>query len=199
MGSGTEAPNHGASPPGGRGKRPTVPKRWTMGMGRGILGAETGRGGETMEVEVKLEPGRKELKAVLYAGADTPELRELADRLAGVFLGPGAAFRAGETVFLEPGEVLRFYTDGKGVSAQTAEGVYSVRLRLYELEERLASRGFLRVSHSELVNRRKITALDLSLAGTIRMTLDHGKAVCYVSRRYVRKIKERLLGEEEVP
>ena len=152
-----------------------------------------------MEVEVKLEPGRKELKAVLYAGADTPELRELADRLAGVFLGPVPAFRAGETVFLEPGDVLRFYTDGKGVSAQTAEGVYSVRLRLYELEERLASRGFLRVSHSELVNRRKITALDLSLAGTIRMTLDHGKAVCYVSRRYVRKIKERLLGEEEVP
>ena len=152
-----------------------------------------------MEVEIRLEPGRKEPRAVIYAGADTPELQELAQRLSGVFLGPVPAFRGERAVLLEPGEVYRFYTDGKGVSAQTEAGVYAVRLRLYELEERLVRRGFLRVSHSELVNRRKITALDLSLAGTIRMTLDHGKAVCYVSRRYVRKIKERLLGEEEVP
>ncbi|HIW27161.1 MAG TPA: LytTR family transcriptional regulator DNA-binding domain-containing protein, partial [Candidatus Lawsonibacter pullicola] len=54
----------------------------------------------------------------------------------------------------------------------------------------------LRVSHSELVNSRKITALDLSLTGTIRMTLGDGAAVCYVSRRYVKRIKQALLGEE---
>ena len=153
-----------------------------------------------MEVEVKLEPGRKELKAVLYAGADTPELRELADRLAGVFLGPVPAFRTGGDGFPGAGgSAAVLHRWERGCPPRRRRGVYSVRLRLYELEERLASRGFLRVSHSELVNRRKITALDLSLAGTIRMTLDHGKAVCYVSRRYVRKIKERLLGEEEVP
>ena len=152
-----------------------------------------------MEVEIKLEPGRREPRAVLYAGADTPELRELAARLAGVTLGPVPAFQGERAVLLEPGEVLRFYTDGKGVSAQTREGVYTVRLRLYELEERLRSRGFLRVSHSELVNRRAITDLDLSLTGTIRMTLEHGAAVCYVSRRYVRQIKQLLLQEEELP
>ena len=145
-----------------------------------------------MEVEIKLEPGRKEPKAILLAGADSPELRELAERLAGVSLGPIPAFQGDRAALLEPGSVLRFYTDGKGVSAQTGEGVYSVRLRLYELEERLTPRGFLRVSHSELVNRRYVTALDLSLTGTIRMTLAHGAAVCYVSRRYVKKIKEAL-------
>ena len=134
-----------------------------------------------MEVEIRLEPGRKEPRAVIYAGADTPELQELAQRLSGVFLGPVPD---------------RFYTDGKGVSAQTEAGVYAVRLRLYELEERLVRRGFLRVSHSELVNSRKITALDLSLTGTIRMTLGDGAAVCYVSRRYVKRIKQALLGEE---
>ena len=101
-----------------------------------------------MEVEIRLEPGRKEPRAVIYAGADTPELQELAQRLSGVFLGPVPAFRGERAVLLEPGEVYRFYTDGKGVSAQTEAGVYAVRLRLYELEERLGRRGFLRVSHS---------------------------------------------------
>ena len=145
-----------------------------------------------MEVEIRLEPGRKEPRAVIYAGADTPELQELVQRLSGVCLGPVPAFQGERAVLLEPGEVYRFYTDGKGVSAQTEAGVYTVRLRLYELEERLGRRGFLRVSHSELVNSRKITALDLSLTGTIRMTLGGGAAVCYVSRRYVKKIKEAI-------
>ena len=72
-----------------------------------------------MEVEIRLEPGRKEPRAVIYAGADTPELQELAQRLSGVFLGPVPAFRGERAVLLEPGEVYRFYTDGKGVSAQT--------------------------------------------------------------------------------
>lgn len=144
-----------------------------------------------MDVTVKIEPGRREPRVVLYAGADTPELRELAEKLAGLSLGPVPAFQGEWAVLLEPRQVLRFFADGRGVSAQTEEGIFAVRLRLYELEERLTPRGFLRVSHSELVNRRKITGLDLSLTGTIRMTLE-GDVTVYVSRRYVKKIKEAL-------
>ena len=36
-----------------------------------------------------------------------------------------------------------------------------------------------------------VTALDLSLTGTIKMTLA-GETACYVSRRYVKKLKEAL-------
>ena len=144
-----------------------------------------------MDVTVKIEPGRREPRVVLYAGADTPELRELAEKLAGLSLGPVPAFQGERAVLLEPRQVLRFFADGRGVSAQTEERIFAVRLRLYELEERLTPRGFLRVSHSELVNRRKITGLDLSLTGTIRMTLE-GDVTVYVSRRYVKKIKEAL-------
>ena len=145
-----------------------------------------------MEVELKLDPKQREPKAVVLAAELTPELKALAEQLAGLSLGPLTVWEGERAAVLGQGEFLRFFTDGKGVSAQTARGVYSVRLRLYELEERLGRRGFLRVSHSELVNSRKITALDLSLTGTIRMTLGDGAAVCYVSRRYVKKIKKAL-------
>ena len=59
------------------------------------------------------------------------------------------------------------------------------------LAARLDRHTFVRISHSEIISLRKITALDLSLTGTIRVTLEGG-AVSYVSRRYVRKIKEAL-------
>lgn len=66
-----------------------------------------------------------------------------------------------------------------------------MRLRLYELEQRLDARRFVRISHSEIVNLKQVTGLDLGLTGTIRMTLSGG-TVTYVSRRYVKRIKEAL-------
>lgn len=144
-----------------------------------------------MEVELKIEPGREEPKLVILAGEETQQLRSLARELAGLALDPVCVWK-GETALRLPQErFLRFYTDGKGVSAQTAEETYAVRLRLYELEERLDRRRFARISNSEIVNLDQVTALDLSLAGTIRMTLG-GTAAAYVSRRYVKKIKETL-------
>ena len=145
-----------------------------------------------MKVEIRIDPSLKRPRVVIHAPAATAEVNELARRLAGEGTAPTfTVFRGSEALILPLGDILRFFADGKGVSCQTAGGVYAVRQRLYELEERLGRRGFLRVSHSELVNRRKITALDLSLTGTIRITLAGG-TVCYASRRYVKRIKEAL-------
>ena len=150
-----------------------------------------------MDVELRLEPGRKEPKIVILVGEDSPELRRLAEELSGLALGPVAVWKGERALRLPQGDFLRFYADGKGVSAQTGEEVYSVRLRLYELEERLDPRRFVRISNSEIINLDRVTAVDLSLTGTIRMTLD-GSVQSYVSRRYVKKIKETLnLGRGE--
>lgn len=144
-----------------------------------------------MEVELKLDPKQREPKAVILAAELTPELKALAEQLAGLSLGPIQVREGERTLLLPQEEFLRFYTDGKSVAAQTAAGVYAVGLRLYELEERLDRRRFVRISNSEIVNLDKVTALDLSITGTIRMTLDHA-VTTYASRRCVKKIKEAL-------
>ena len=154
-----------------------------------ILGMK--RGERTLKVEIKLEKGREEPKVIILAGAETEEVRQLARQLQGLRLDP-VPVRRGEERLLLPQEVfLRFYTDGKGVSAQTEEESYAVPLRLYELEERLDQSRFVRISNGEIINLDKVTAVDLSLSGTIRMTLEGG-VYAYVSRRYVKKIKETL-------
>ena len=143
-----------------------------------------------MRIDVELDPELRELLVKILAPGESPELAALLGRLEGPerLLG----FQGPKAVPLEPGEVLRFYGEDKEVRAQALGGeVYTVRLRLYELEERLPRREFIRVSHSEIVNWKKVTALDLSLSGTIRVTLEGG-VVTYVSRRYVKKIKEVL-------
>ena len=144
-----------------------------------------------MKLEVHIDPALAEARVEVYAPARTPEVDALLDRLTAAE-APLLGFRAdGSAVPLEPEDVLRFYGEDKDVRAQSGEAVYTVRERLYELERRLAGRSFARVSHSEIVNLKRVTALDLSLTGTIRMTLTGG-VTAYVSRRYVKKIKEVL-------
>lgn len=142
-----------------------------------------------MDVKLELDPALPELQVVIRAPALTPEVETLLARLEDpqTLLG----FREGEAVPLQSGDILRFYGEDKGVLAQTEKGTYTVRQRLYELEERFAPHRFARISHSEIVNLKKVTALDLTLTGTIRVTLADG-TVCWASRRYVRRIKEVL-------
>ena len=145
-----------------------------------------------MKVEIRIEPQLKTPQVVICAPAATPEVLALAQRLRQEGRSPTfSVFREGEALLLSLGDILRFFTDGKGVSCQTAGGVYAVRQRLYELEEELEDARFVRVSNSEIVNLNKVSALDLSLTGTIKLTLE-GAAAVYVSRRYVRKIKQVL-------
>lgn len=144
-----------------------------------------------MEVEIILEPERKDVKVTIRAPAATPEVEALAASLAAAGTGAIPGFRGTEAALLETADILRFYGEDKEVRAQTAAGTYTVRLRLYEIEERLAGRRFARISHSEIVNLGKVTALDLTLTGTVRITLADG-TVCWASRRYVKRIKEVL-------
>ena len=145
-----------------------------------------------MKVELRIDPALKSPKVVICAPAATAEVQALARRLAAEGTAPTfTAFRGSEALILPLGDILRFFAEGKGVSCQTAGGVYAVRQRLYELEEELEGTRFVRVSNSEIVNLNKVSALDLSLTGTIKLTLE-GDVAVYVSRRYVKKIKQVL-------
>jgi DNA-binding LytR/AlgR family response regulator len=144
-----------------------------------------------MKLELKLDPACAEPTVQVTVPRMTPEVQALLRRLEEP--GPdGLPGWQGDCVtLLDRSEILRCYTANKGVFAQTEHGEYALRLRLYELEEQLDPRVFVRVSHSEIVNLKKVTALDLSLSGTIKLTLQGG-GVCWVSRRNVKNIKWAL-------
>ena len=144
-----------------------------------------------MQIEFKHDPNQTEPKLTITAADLTDEIADLLRRLEHGQPGAVTAFQDERVFLLRPEDILRFYAEDKGVKAQTEAGAYAVRERLYELEEQLDPRSFVRISHSEIVNLRKVTGLDLKLSGTIKMTLEGGTA-CYVSRRFVKKIKLAL-------
>lgn len=144
-----------------------------------------------MQVEIKLDPNCGEAKVIILTPQMTDEIQLLVKRISMESPQVLSGFRDEKLEVLEQSDILRIYAEGGKVFAVTMKGEYTLRLRLYELEERLDKRLFVRISHSEIINLKKVKSFDLSFTGTICVTLPDG-AVTYVSRRYVPKIKQVL-------
>ncbi len=143
-----------------------------------------------MDVRFRIDPAAEGVTVTVTAPAETDEVKALRALLSPYTPIPGR--RGDEVVPLDPAGVSRFYAQDKGVFAETGDGeTYAVKLRLYELAERLEGHGFARASNSELVNLKQVTALDLSFSGAIKLTL-RGGGFCWVSRRNVKDIKKAL-------
>ena len=140
-----------------------------------------------MKVEFRIDPAADAPYAVIYAPSRTAQVDQIMHRLAEPRVMHAYDDR-GETL-IEADEIIRIYTENRRVMLESTAGVYQLRRRLYELEERLDTCEFIRISNSEIVARRWIRGLDFSLTGTIRLTLKNG-VCCYVSRRYVSRIRK---------
>lgn len=147
-----------------------------------------------MQLNIKIDANYEEPVTLITTARMTDEVNRIVD-----FINQSDAvttiisgIKNGKVELLEQQSLIRIYAEEGKVFAKTEYDFYQLRLRLYELEERLDDTLFVRISNSEIVNLKKVKNLDLSFAGTICMELSNGD-VSYVSRRYVSKIK-KLLG-----
>lgn len=144
-----------------------------------------------MQIEVKIDESSKEPKIIVVTDKMTDEINEIIKSLSDERPAMMAGFKDEVVEILEPANIYRVLASNGKVIAETSHGEYSMRLRLYEAEQRLDNHFFVRISNSEIINLKKVKGFDLSFAGTICVTLSNG-TVTYVSRRYVAKIKQVL-------
>lgn len=144
-----------------------------------------------MKIEIRTDEAYSEPKIIILTAAVTEEVSRILKKLGEEAPPNLSGIRNEKLELLEPSELIRIYASGGKVFAVSEKGEYSVRLRLYEVEERLDRTRFVRISNSEIINLKKAESFDLSLTGTICVKLSNGTAA-YVSRRYVSKIKQIL-------
>ncbi len=144
-----------------------------------------------MKIEVKVDAACNETTVVICTDKVTDEIQQLVRKLSLDAPQVIVGFREEEAVILTQEEIVRAYAEGGKVFAETSGGRFQMRLRLYELEERLDAKRFVRISNSEIVNLGWIRGFDLSFVGTICVRMKND-TLTYVSRRYVAKIKQVL-------
>lgn len=143
-----------------------------------------------MRCKIEIDPQFEEPALILKTVSANEEMLNLVKKINSLLNETVLQGYCGsEVVLLRQEEILRIYSQRQKVLAQTAQGEYLLRLRLYEAENLMDPSVFLRISASEIVNSRFIRKLDVSLSGTIGVYLD-GDIKTYASRRYVSRIKQ---------
>ena len=96
-----------------------------------------------------------------------------------------------ETYLLETDKILYIEAVDRKTFVYTNSENYESELKLYEIEQELIERDFLRISKNSIVNLRKIKSLKADVNRKIRITLQNGEQIV-VSRMYSDELRRKL-------
>lgn len=88
-------------------------------------------------------------------------------------------------------KILFFETSPSGIDAHTADDVFTIKKKLYELEEVLP-RCFMRVSKSAILNLNMVYSVEKNITASSLVRFMGTPKIVYVSRIYYKAMKQRL-------
>ncbi len=144
-----------------------------------------------MKVEIQINSDYGETKVVIFAKELTEEVQNIQEKLMVWTPQVLSGFYGDRLEVIDLEDIVRIYAQDGRILLETEEKEYQLRLKLYELEERLDKGKFVRISRSEIINLKKAIDFDLSYVGTISVKLTNG-VNSFVSRRYLKKVKQVL-------
>ena len=101
-----------------------------------------------------------------------------------------------EKVSVRIEDILYFETVDGRVFAYTVDGVYEIKGRLYQVEERVSRRTICRASKTMLVNVEHITSVRTALNGRLYARMENGEEIL-ITRRYAREIEDCFMEEDD--
>lgn len=144
-----------------------------------------------MKLEIKINEQCEETKIIVEAKTIEDEVIKLIENLQNKESQTINGFKNEEMYILNQDEIETIYTEDGKIFAKENNNKYLLKKRLYELEEILNPKKFVRISNSEIVNMKKVSKISFKITGTIILYFTNGNKT-FVSRRYIKKIKEFL-------
>lgn len=132
-----------------------------------------------MQIEIKIDSSFTEPKIIVMTSSMTEDVQNIIKKLSEASPKIISGSKDEKLEILDQTDLIHIYANSGKVFAVTDKGEYIIRLRLYELEERLKDSQFVRISNSEIINLNKVKSFDLSFTGTICVKLSND-AVTYV-------------------
>ena len=144
-----------------------------------------------MKLEFDINEKYQDDKIIICANKITDELQEFVNKLNNEKNNKIYGYKNDKIFILEENKIETIYSENKKVFIRYENGnIYETKKRIYEFENNLPNK-FVRISNSEIVNFDKVQNLDFKIVGTIILNF-YTDIYTYVSRRYVKKIREYL-------
>lgn len=134
-----------------------------------------------------------EIEITINAKQKTEELQKIINNIEAISneINTIIGTKNNEAYVISIKDVIKFYSEEQKCFCETTEGIFYIKKRLYELEEKLDKNQFIRISNSCIVNVQHIKSFDLSTTGNIVIKFHNGKFE-YVSKRRVSSIMKFL-------
>ena len=145
-----------------------------------------------MEIEIVIDQSQIEPKIIIKTSKLTQEVENIMNIISQQNPSIISGIKDEKLEIIDENAIIAVFAQDGKVYADTKNGIYELKLRLYELENILDKTRFVRISKSEIINLKAVKNFDLGFTGTISVEMKNGK-ISYVSRRFVSKIK-KILG-----
>lgn len=144
-----------------------------------------------MKVTVEVSDLLKEDEVIIKCKNDDDTIQNLKNYIINFKKTKLTFFKSSSEYFLNLDDIIFFETFDSNISAHTIDDIYTLKARLYELEEKLPFQ-FLRISKSTIVNIHHIHSIDRNITSASTIKFYNSHKVVYVSRRYFSKLKDKL-------
>lgn len=144
-----------------------------------------------MKIDIDINKDYEETTIIIKAPELTSEIMELMQKLKNTKSKSIVGNDNQKMYILNPKDILLFYSEEQRVKADTINGCYEIKQKLYELEEELYEFGFIRISKFAIANVNKIKDIEMFFNGSLVVNFINGRQEV-ISRRFVSKVKEYI-------
>jgi DNA-binding LytR/AlgR family response regulator len=141
-------------------------------------------------VKVEIVEGHTEVEVIVKCPQATEDINRMVSVLQG-FDNMLSGTKDGRIHLIDVKEVLYFESVDKRSFIYMDKDVYETLFKLYEIEEHLSDKGFIRSAKSQILNIARIKSLCPDFGGRIEVELCNGERLT-VTRSYSKSLKERL-------
>ena len=143
-----------------------------------------------MKIEIDIDDKYQDTEVVIRANKLDSDVERLIAMMRVVNMQIGVR-QNDETFLLDTEKILYIETVDRRTFVYTQDETYESDLKLYEIEQQLLEKDFLRVSKATIVNIRMIKSIKSDINRKIRVTLKNGEQIV-VSRMYSDELRRKL-------
>ena len=143
-----------------------------------------------MKIEIDIDEKYPDICVKVTTPALTPEVERIVSLIRIVDMQIPVK-KDDETVLLDASTILYIEAVERSTFVYTEDETYESGLKLYEFENQLSQRDFIRISKQGLKKNKKVKSLKADINRKIRVTLLNGEQIV-VSRMYSDELRKRL-------
>ena len=143
-----------------------------------------------MKINIDVDSKYSDIGVDIHVPSLTPEVEKIISLMRMIDMQI-AVKKGEETVLLDVGEILYIEAVERNTFIYTEKETYESALKLYEFEQQLSEKDFIRISKQSILNLRKVKSLRSDINRKIRVTLQNDEQII-VSRMYSDELRKRL-------